>query len=323
MFKKTIAVAMTAMLCATGGVITANSDTASFVNPICASAAESNQDFINSIGNAAVSYYQQYRILPSMTVAQAILESGWGNSSLAQYHNYFGMKARDGYTGKKKLFNTKEEVNGRMIDTQAYFRIYDTRSLGIKGYYEFINIDRYSNLKNETDYKASCRKIQQDGWATASTYAEKLISLIEQYDLTKFDKQAGVGTGTVTSCNYLISLNAGTAIYTSPTSGISNSKVTVSTKYTIIEEYNNAGQVYGKLKSGAGWVKVRTEVKPIKKDVNYTKSFPKGTVLYTDAGSGKVSQTLTAAGTFTIVEEKTVNGITYGKFKSGAGWAVL
>ncbi len=57
--------------------------------------------------------------------------------------------------------------------------------------------------------------------------------------------------------------------------------------------------------------------------VNYTKSFPKGTVLYTDAGSGKVSQTLTAAGTFTIVKEKTVSGVTYGKFKSGAGWAVL
>lgn len=53
----------------------------------------SNGDFIRMIGDAAVSYYPQYKILPSLTVAQAILESNWGRSRLSvECHNYFGMK---------------------------------------------------------------------------------------------------------------------------------------------------------------------------------------------------------------------------------------
>ena len=317
MLKRIIAAAMSAAICAAGAAA-AGSSSVPTVRPINASAAsESHEAFIESIGGCAVSYYQQYKIMPSMTIAQAILESGWGTSDKAQYHNYFGMKARSGYTGPKKLFDTWEVVNGQVVPAQAYFMIFSSRQAGIKGYYDFINVQRYENLKNETDYKASCRKIQQDGWATAPNYADRLIAVIEENDLTRFDVAAGIGSGSFEP--YTIRLEAGTRIYTTPESGVSNSQITVSTVYTIIEERTYNGRTYGKLKSGAGWVIIPAEYT----FQEYQKSFPKGTKLYKAPGSGEVAMILTAAGTFTIVEEQTVSGVKFGKFKSGAGWAIL
>lgn len=54
-------------------------------------------DFIKVIGEAALKHYPTYKILPSLTIAQAILESGWGNSGLSkECYNYFGMKWKQG-----------------------------------------------------------------------------------------------------------------------------------------------------------------------------------------------------------------------------------
>ncbi len=150
---------------------------------------QEQQDFIEQLGSAAQKTYSQYGILPSMTVAQAILESGWGKSSLsALYYNFFGMKADSTYDGESVVLQTGEEVNGMMITVNGTFRVYHSFEEGIEGYYQFITgYQRYSNLIGETDYKEACRKIQADGWATASNYADYLISLIESFDLTRFD----------------------------------------------------------------------------------------------------------------------------------------
>ncbi len=150
---------------------------------------QEQQDFIEQLGSAAQKTYSQYGILPSMTVAQAILESGWGKSSLsALYYNFFGMKADSTYTGESVVLRTGEEVNGVMITVNGTFRVYHSFEEGIEGYYQFITgYQRYSNLIGETDYKEACRKIQADGWATASNYADYLISLIESFNLTRFD----------------------------------------------------------------------------------------------------------------------------------------
>ncbi len=150
---------------------------------------QEQQDFIEQLGSAAQKTYSQYGILPSMTVAQAILESGWGRSSLsALYYNFFGMKADSTYTGESVVLRTGEEVNGVMITVNGTFRVYHSFEEGIEGYYQFITgYERYSNLIGETDYKEACYKIKADGWATASNYAEYLISLIESYNLTRFD----------------------------------------------------------------------------------------------------------------------------------------
>lgn len=153
---------------------------------------QEQQDFIEQLGSAAQQTYSQYGILPSMTVAQAILESGWGNSSLsALYYNFFGMKADSTYTGESVVLRTGEEVNGVRITVNGTFRVYHSFEEGIEGYYQFITgYERYSNLIGETDYKEACRKIQADGWATASNYGDYLISLIESFNLTRFDVPA-------------------------------------------------------------------------------------------------------------------------------------
>ncbi|MDE5770995.1 MAG: glucosaminidase domain-containing protein [Ruminococcus sp.] len=150
---------------------------------------QEQQDFIEQLGSAAQKTYAQYGILPSMTVAQAILESGWGKSSLsALYYNFFGMKADSSYSGESVVLRTGEEVDGVMITVNGTFRVYHSFEEGIEGYYQFITgYERYSNLIGETDYKEACRKIKEDGWATASNYAEYLISLIESFNLTRFD----------------------------------------------------------------------------------------------------------------------------------------
>lgn len=146
-------------------------------------------DFIEQLGEASQKNYSKYGILPSMTIAQAILESGWGKSELSElYYNFFGMRADSTYTGKSVILRTGEEINGVMIKMDGEFRAYDSFEEGIEGYYQFITgYERYSNLIWEKDYRTACYKIKEDGWATASNYSECLIDIIESYDLTRFD----------------------------------------------------------------------------------------------------------------------------------------
>lgn len=146
-------------------------------------------DFIKQVGNAAQKNYSRYGILPSMTTAQAILESGWGESELsALYYNFFGMRADSFYNGESVTLRTGEEIDGVLIKMDGDFRVYHSFEEGIEGYYQFITgYEHYSNLIWEKDYRTACYKIKEDGWATASNYSECLIDIIESYDLTRFD----------------------------------------------------------------------------------------------------------------------------------------
>jgi len=151
-----------------------------------------NTEFIQTIGQAAVKYYDKYKILPSLTIAQAILESGYGKTQLAkECYNYFGMKWVAGCNCAFKTYLTREQrADGTVYTVNAKFRKYDNLENGIKGYYDFLQYARYKNLKGITDYKKACNLIRQDGWATDINYTNKLIKLIEQHNLTKYDKTA-------------------------------------------------------------------------------------------------------------------------------------
>lgn len=151
-----------------------------------------NSEFIKKIGNAAIKYYSKYKILPSLTIAQAILESNWGRSGLsADCHNYFGMKWVEGCGTAYKEYSTKEQrSNGEYYTIKARFRKYPSLEAGIKGYYDFLQYPRYKNLKGIKDYKEACKLIRLDGWATSLTYTNNLIKLIETYKLYDYDKKA-------------------------------------------------------------------------------------------------------------------------------------
>ena len=150
-----------------------------------------NNAFIDMIGKAAVAEYERFKILPSLTIAQAILESNWGKSGLSQKaYNYFGMKAGADWKGATYNAQTQEQTAaGQPFTVNAAFRAYPNVQAGIRGYYVFLQYPRYANLKGVTDYKEACRLIKADGWATDVKYADKLVSLIEKYGLTKYDEE--------------------------------------------------------------------------------------------------------------------------------------
>lgn len=149
------------------------------------------KEFIKAIGDAALKYYPVYQILPSLTIAQAVLESRWGNSALAKdCCNYFGMKWSSTCGTACKEYTTREQTTeGVPYTIKAKFRKYPNLKEGIKGYYEFLQYPRYSNLKGITDYKEASEAIRKDGWATDICYSTKLIEIIRTYELWRYDLQ--------------------------------------------------------------------------------------------------------------------------------------
>ena len=155
---------------------------------------EKQQRFIEDIAKHVQKYARAYGILVhSPIIAQAILESGWGESKLAsKYHNYFGMKCGTTWTGKSVNMETKEEYTpGTLTTIKDNFRVYDSMEEGVKGYFEFIQKPRYKNLKGVTDAKKYLQLIKADGYATASSYVESTYRLITQYELTEYDVEGG------------------------------------------------------------------------------------------------------------------------------------
>lgn len=156
---------------------------------------EKQQKFITDIAGLVQKYAYVYGIMVhSPIIAQAILESGWGESKLAaNYHNYFGLKCGSKWTGKSVNMTTQEEYTaGTLTTIKDNFRAYDSMEDGVKGYFEFIQLSRYQNLKGITDPKKYLQTIKDDGYATSSTYVENTYKLVTLYGLTKYDeKQEG------------------------------------------------------------------------------------------------------------------------------------
>lgn len=149
-----------------------------------------HKEFIEVIAKYVIKYANDYGIkVHSPIIAQAILESGWGVSTLAsKYNNFFGLKCGGSWKGKSVNLATKEEYTvGTLTDIRANFRVYDSIEDGVKGYFEFINYSRYSNLKGVTNPEEYCRLIKADGYATSSTYVTNLMRVIRDNNLTRFD----------------------------------------------------------------------------------------------------------------------------------------
>lgn len=148
------------------------------------------QRFINLVKDGAKEGYRRYGILPSLVISQAVLESGWGESDLFKNaNNLFGIKSDERWKGEKILSPTKEYKNGRLIDTQAYFRRYDSAYDSILDHAEFLNNPRYHKVKLSKDYKQACKEIYIAKYATDPEYTDKLIKIIEQNKLYKFDEE--------------------------------------------------------------------------------------------------------------------------------------
>ena len=138
----------------------------------------SNNAFIGSIVNGAIQGWTQHQILPSLTLAQAILESAWGKSTLAStYHNLFGIKGS--YNGMSVNMPTYEEYGGRMVLINDAFRRYPDNNASVQDHTDFlIKNSRYHNLIGVRDANTATYLIRADGYATASTYTNSLRNVI-------------------------------------------------------------------------------------------------------------------------------------------------
>jgi len=140
--------------------------------------------YIKKFAPAAVKNMRFYKIPASITLAQGVLESGYGEGTLAKKaNNHFGIKCHKGWKGKSIRHDDDEE--------DECFRSYKNPLKSYRDHSLFlVDRDRYSGLfkLKRKDYKGWAKGLKAAGYATDPKYAEKLISLIERFNLTRFDE---------------------------------------------------------------------------------------------------------------------------------------
>ena len=154
--------------------------------------------FIERVGALAAADMQKSGVLASLTIAQAILESGWGKSGLTVKANaLFGIKAGTSWKGRVYSAKTQECYDGVNFTTvTALFRAYDSWEESVADHSALLTgAARYKAVIGERDYKTTCRAIKAAGYATDPQYADKLIRLIESYGLTAYDGAGQAVTG--------------------------------------------------------------------------------------------------------------------------------
>jgi len=135
--------------------------------------------------------------IASPIIAQACIESRYGLSGLAKYHNYFGLKCGSSWKGPSVNMATKEEYTvGTLTSIRDNFRVYANMEDGVQGYFDFISTKRYSNLKSATDPKTYLERIKADGYATSSSYVNTNMNTILKWNLTTWDNFATEHTNT-------------------------------------------------------------------------------------------------------------------------------
>lgn len=148
------------------------------------------QAFINTIAPLAVADWQKHRILPSLTIAQAIQETGYGTSELAKNaNNYFGIKGGDSrWSGPVYIKDAGEFQNGVPITVPGTkWRKYASMAESVSDHGAFLQQSHYSAVVGERDYMKACKAIKAAGYATGPTYDQSLIDRINEHNLTQFD----------------------------------------------------------------------------------------------------------------------------------------
>jgi flagellum-specific peptidoglycan hydrolase FlgJ len=139
--------------------------------------------YVNTYSKIAINEMNKYNIPASITMAQGILESNSGNGPLAlKSNNHFGIKCHKGWNGKKVYHD--DDAKGEC------FRKYKNPEKSYRDHSIFLETrDRYNFLFNysKKNYVKWAKGLKKAGYATDPKYAEKLISIIERYELWKLD----------------------------------------------------------------------------------------------------------------------------------------
>mgnify|MGYP002261039292 CR=1 FL=1 len=280
------------------------------------------EQVLAKVGPLFIADQRKSGILASVSMAQFVLESGYGKSELALgANNCFGMKKSlsgntwsgsvwDGVSIYKKK-TQEQEADGSYVTVTAEFRKYANVEDSIADHSAYLlgakNGEklRYEGLKGCTDYKKAVQIIKNGGYATSLTYVEKLCSIIETWELTKYDVQG--------EASDVIKYYRVRKSWADSTSQLGS--------YTVYDW--NGKAVYGaEINGGCDYAAEFSNahcpfmVKVDIDDLNIRKSAGTNT-----AKTGKY----TGKGVFTIMEVREGKGSDkgWGRLKSGAGWISL
>ncbi len=149
--------------------------------------------FIKQIAPESQKMMKEHNVLASITMAQAILESDWGSSTLAaKYYNLFGVKSSS--LTNSQVLSTKEYENGSWIVIHGRFQVYTSWAASIDAHTMLMvngttdDQDKYAGVIKATNYKDAAQALQEAGYATDPDYAAKLIQVIQTYHLDKYDQ---------------------------------------------------------------------------------------------------------------------------------------
>jgi hypothetical protein len=162
-------------------------------------ATPAQRAFIAAVAPGAVAAQQRYGVPASVTIAQAIDESGWGNSSLAaQYHNLFGIKGA-GPAGSV-ILPTQEYEGGRWVSTSAQFAAYHNDAESIAGHAQLLATSGYytramADRANPDAFASDLTGV----YATDPSYGTTLIGLMKLYNLYQYDTAPTTATAATAS----------------------------------------------------------------------------------------------------------------------------
>lgn len=168
------------------------------------------KEFISKYADAITRSTYGTNLFPSVAIAQAAMETGWGAHTIGNAHNLFGIKASPGWKGKVISATTFEYLNGVKTTFTGTGNVYNSYSAAISAGAHAQTLFRYYNSDEEsfrdhaklltettcyapamqcTTPESQMKKIIQCGYATASAdgYTRSIMSIINTYDLTKYD----------------------------------------------------------------------------------------------------------------------------------------
>ena len=206
-------------------------------------------DYIDKYSDIAIKEMKRTGVPASITLAQGILESNAGQSVLAtKGNNHFGIKCHNDWKGK----TMKMDDNA----PKECFRVYPNAEASFRDHSDFLRSrDRYKSLfeLKQTDYKGWARGLKKAGYATDPGYADKLITLIEDYELYRFDK------GVKVSVKPPLEIEEPKVVQLEPRPGMKyQESVTFSTARKVYSQngvpfvYSEAGETYAAIAASNG-----------------------------------------------------------------------
>ena len=206
-------------------------------------------DYIDKYSDIAIKEMKRTGVPASITLAQGILESNAGQSVLAtKGNNHFGIKCHNDWKGK----TMKMDDNA----PKECCRVYPNAEASFRDHSDFLRSrDRYKSLfeLKQTDYKGWARGLKKAGYATDPGYADKLITLIEDYELYRFDK------GVKVSVKPPLEIEEPKVVQLEPRPGMKyQESVTFSTARKVYSQngvpfvYSEAGETYASIAASNG-----------------------------------------------------------------------